>query len=273
MAEAVFTTGHAAESGHWYTRTGAPAYEVPKKDGVMRPATLADARKNGWVPGVSGILRCAATPALEAWKADQLMMAALTLPRREKAGETEAEWIARVRQDSLEQGLAAAARGTEIHALIEEFLGQPAAKQMPDVVAEVGWALDNKFGWCEWQTEVTLSSELGYGGKADALSLGKEDILLDFKSKDPWPEGKPPIGYDEQAMQLAAYRYGLGRFEATCVNVFVSRVEPWQVHIHVWEEDELQRAFEMFKHLLGFWQSQKRYDSSFALAALEEYSF
>jgi hypothetical protein len=71
---------HAAESLHWYDRDGKPAYTVKAKDGSDRPATLRDARKLNLVPSVTTIIRCAAAPGLELWKANQLMMAALTLP-------------------------------------------------------------------------------------------------------------------------------------------------------------------------------------------------
>jgi hypothetical protein len=105
---------HIAESLHWYTRDGEPAYEVPAAKGGMRPTTLRDARKLNLVPSVTTIIRCAAAPGLELWKANQLMMAALTLPRRD--GEAEKDWLSRVVQDSKEQARKAAARGTAIHA-------------------------------------------------------------------------------------------------------------------------------------------------------------
>jgi hypothetical protein len=108
---------HASESQHWYTRKGEPAYTVKSKDGTNRPATLRDARKMGLVPSVTTIIKCASAPALERWKRDQMMQAALTLPRLD--GEAEAAWISRVWTDSGETSRKAAERGTAIHAAIQ----------------------------------------------------------------------------------------------------------------------------------------------------------
>src|SRR6266576_1528215 len=98
----------ASESQHWYTRDGSPCYEVQAKNGNLRPATLADARKLDLVPSVSLILKCAAAPGLEQWKLRQMLHAALTLPRHD--GETLDEFSERVISDSQEQGKKAAQR-------------------------------------------------------------------------------------------------------------------------------------------------------------------
>ena len=40
----------ASENCHYYTKEGAPCYEVEAKNGQMRPTTLRDARKLSLVP-------------------------------------------------------------------------------------------------------------------------------------------------------------------------------------------------------------------------------
>ena len=72
-----------SESGHWYTRTGEPMYQVKSNGGVLRNTTLRDARKYDLVPSVTTILNCAAKPGLEAWKQQQILLASLTLPKRD----------------------------------------------------------------------------------------------------------------------------------------------------------------------------------------------
>ena len=73
----------SAESVHWYQHNGAPQYTVKAKDGSDRPTTLRDARKLNLVPSVTTILKIAAKPGLEAWKLNQMLLAALTLPKGE----------------------------------------------------------------------------------------------------------------------------------------------------------------------------------------------
>lgn len=119
----------ASESTHWYTAAGEPAYTQKSKDGSDRPTTLRDARKLNLFPSVTTIIRCAATPGLERWKRQQVLLSALTLPRMD--GETEEAWLARVELDWQEQGRQAADRGTEIHAAIEShFAGEPPSEDL-----------------------------------------------------------------------------------------------------------------------------------------------
>lgn len=259
---------HAAESTHWYDRSGKPTYEVLARNGQPRPTTLADARKMDLVPSVTAIIRCAAAPGLVNWQIDQGIMAALTLPRSE--AEAEADWLARVKQDAQEQARAAADRGTAIHALIESWYSHedtdvPAG--MFGVIEAVVPAIDAAFpGVTIWDPEESFAHPLGFGGKADLTSgaFVGQAVLLDIKTKDSWPEDFPPKGFDEHLMQLAAYRLGLGLEAAECANVFVSRQQPWQVHIHRWTEADMQRGWRMFVGLLGYWQAKNKYDPSWA---------
>ena len=256
---------HPSEAQHWYDRAGKPMYEIMARNGQPRPTTLADARNLDLVPSVTAIIRCAAAPGLVNWQIDQGIMAALTLPRSET--EAEADWLARVKQDAQEQARAAAERGTAIHAEIERyFSGATPVDEASEAAIRVGERLDREFGIYLWDAERSFAHPLGFGGKAD-LTAGEfvgQAVLLDIKTKDPWPEDFPPKGFDEHAIQLAAYRVGLGLAEAECGNVFVSRQEPWQVHIHRWSEADMQRGWAMFVGLLRYWQAKNKYEPSWA---------
>ena len=109
-----------AESGHWYTKEGQPAYTVIGANGKERATTLRDARKENLVPSVTTILKVANNPVLNQWIQKQVLLAALTLPRLE--GENDESFIARVMEDSKQQGRDAADLGTAIHASIQAFL-------------------------------------------------------------------------------------------------------------------------------------------------------
>lgn len=217
------------------------------------------------VPSVTTIIKCAAAPALENWKVDQGILAALTLPR--EIDEGEADWLVRVKQDSQEQGRAAAERGTEIHAAIEAWYAGRDSFYLIDYhepAQRVAEAIEHEWGLTAFQTERAFAHPRGFGGKSDLLNDWDGDItlLLDVKTKDAWAEGTK-LAWDEHAIQLAAYRHGLGRPDATCANVFVSRQEPWQVAIHQWDEDALQRGWRMFLALLDYWKAKNNYDPAF----------
>ena len=71
-------------ASHWYFPDGTPIHEVPRADGKgTRPTSLRDARKLGLFPSVTNVLGVIAKPALDAWKQEQAILAALTLPRNE----------------------------------------------------------------------------------------------------------------------------------------------------------------------------------------------
>jgi len=246
----------ASESQHWYDRQGNPAYSVMAKNGQPRPTTLRDARKLDLVPSVTTILNVAARPALEAWKQNQMMLACLTLPRVE--GETEERFIERIVKDSKEQGKKAAERGTTIHGALESFYEGIYLADFMSYQTGVDGAVQGAFGTPEWSTEKSFCHELGFGGKVDLHSKSGNGIVIDFKTKE-FSDPNTVDAYDEQLMQLCAYRVGLGIPNARCANVFVSVTDPGLVKVIEWSEEEMKKGWVMFQSLLNFWQAKNNH--------------
>jgi hypothetical protein len=119
MSTQVYTN---SSSGHWYDREGNPVHEVPMKSkpGEMRNTTVADARKMSLVPSVTNILDVMDKPMLTAYKVNQGILAALTLPRID--GESLDDFAARAAEDSKQHAASAAALGTLCHSKIEAAL-------------------------------------------------------------------------------------------------------------------------------------------------------
>ena len=115
-------------ASHWYLRDGRAFHEIAKRDGSgNRPVTLADARKVMALPSVTNVLGVLAKPGLDAWKIEQGIMAALTLPR---LGEEPLDVFAhRVVADMGEQVEKAADFGSAIHAACEVYALE---KQLPE---------------------------------------------------------------------------------------------------------------------------------------------
>lgn len=254
MSLMISNKDHPAESTHWYTKKGAPAYEVMSKTGNMRPTTLRDARVHKYIPSVSTIIKCAASPGLDRWKQEQVLLSALTLSR--DPDEQEADYLKRVMKDSKEQGKKAAERGTAIHASIEGFYEGKGVGKHPEHVRGLENALHARFGAQEWMAEQTFAHPMGYGGKTDLSCPG---ILLDVKTKEFGPD-KLPEAYDEHLMQLAAYRNGMGMAGARCANIFISVTNPGLVHVHPWEEEDMEKGLKMFCGLLDYWYAKTNLD-------------
>lgn len=158
--------------GHWYSKEGEPHHD----------ADLRIARKMGYLPSVTSILKIMAQPGLDIWKNEQILLSALTTPQIE--GEMEMEFIQRVMAGADEQRDVAATFGERIHEAIENYI--PADLQYrripPFVTQEIN--LDLAFSgirkflddaivktvFCE---KIFVSSR-GYGGKLDWYG----DILI-----------------------------------------------------------------------------------------------
>lgn len=248
----------ASEGGHWYdATTGEPRYTViGKSTGRERPSTIRDAREYGWVPSVTTIISQAAKFQLERWKAEQLLLAGLTLPRNE--GEAEADWIKRVWDDSKQQASKAAERGTVIHGAIEAHYAERAYDgRLTPWVDSVAGLIEQEFGVQEWRSEKSFASPLGYGGKVD---LHSDTVLIDFKGKE--GDKRKWQVYDEHTMQLAAYARGLdlaqrtedGRTLPICGIVFFDRNDPY-AEFHEVKSPELERGWRKFAALLDYWKA------------------
>ncbi len=253
-------TGIASEACHYYDKQGNAVYEVPRvKGGGMRPTTLADARKLGLVPSVTTILACVAKPGLEAWKAKQILEAALTLPRL--PDETLDDYATRIIEDSKAQGRKAAERGTELHAAIELYIANPHSKPFPDGCFQ--WkahlqkleATLKQYGidLIDGHAEHSFASTLGFGGKID---WHNDCAIIDFKTKANLDAKR--LAYDEHCWQLAAYESGLTDAQRKTINVFIG-IDDCKVRIHEWTSYDQEQGWMAFTHLLKFWQITKNY--------------
>ena len=246
---------YASDSGHWYQQDGTPAYTIVGKNGNERNTTLRDARNLGLMPSVTTILKVAASPGLEQWKLNQVLMAALTLPRID--GEPEADYLARIKRDAQEQGRKAADRGTEIHGAIEAwYRNRRFDYTFADFLTGTVEAVTERYGEQEWIAEKSFAHHSGYAGKVD---LASPEVILDYKTKE-FGSDDLPKAYDDNVLQLAAYRRGLGFHWAKCANVFISRSVPGLVHIVEHSEEDLERGLKMFDCLLEYWKIKNKYN-------------
>lgn len=250
-------------SNHWYRLSdGSPCYEVPNKStGGMRDATLRDARTLGLVPSVTTVLQVAAKPALINWQVEQALMAALTLPRR--ADEPLDTFIHRAREDSKQQAIEAAERGTEIHNAVEaHYRGKRVSDADLAFVEPIVAKVREVCGEQLWVPEAHFACKrLGYGGKVD---LSCPAYVVDYKGKSGMDD-TTRLGYDEHAMQLSAYRAGLGFPQARRVNIFFDRDRPGIVRAVEWPDPD--DYLERFLCLLEYWKRLNRYWPEQAKAA------
>jgi hypothetical protein len=243
---------YVAESGHWYcAKTGEPRYTIVGKNGKERGTTLRDAREYDLVPSVTTILSQIAKPGLTTWLNQQLLMAALTLPKIQ--GETEEDWLNRIMIDSKSQSKEASQRGTDIHAVIQSFYEGVYLPEYPQYVAKTNQALIDSFGPQQWVSEQSFAHATGFGGKVDLHA--QSGFVVDVKTTEKDIDTIKP--YHEHLMQLSAYRNGLNIPMARCANVYVNAITN-QVKVIEHSESDLEDAWECFQYLLMFYKRKNR---------------
>lgn len=261
-------------NSHWYNSEGEPCYEVPYADPKkgMRKTTLKDARKLGLFPSVTNVLGVIHKPQLEAWKIEQGITAALTLPQLEN--EPLDDFAKRVVQDASEVASKAADFGTAVHHAIEDWLKGDELTQAigPKVIYNdynVSAHLKAYTDWHQAFVAELLESEspfvnlaCGYGGKRDMVCYDNRDAnycFIDIKTTKTKP-GEKVKGYQEQGMQLAAYAGNLQVPEGCrLINVFLSSTEPGRLEVIEWT-DQRERLFDGFLKALALWKWLKNYD-------------
>ena len=241
---------NTSESGHWYLPDGSPAYRTIGKNGKERNTTVKDARGLGLLPSVTTIIGCAAKPALDVWKQQQAILAALTLPRLE--GESEEDWLSRVVSDSKETAKQAAERGTHIHGIIEAFYEGVYIPELPPYVRVVESVINEHFGQQLWVSEKSFAYG-GYGGKCDLVA--KSGFVVDFKTTEKDLD-KLDYYFDHQ-MQLAAYRQGFEMPNARCAIVYVNALQNKAKLVEIPDAD-LRIGWDCFTHLLAFYRAKNK---------------
>ena len=264
---------HRESPSHWYLSDGTAYHDVPRADGNgMRSATLRDARKVNALPSVTNILGVLAKPALDAWRQEQAILAALTLPRRED--EPLDSFAHRVVADMTEQVTKAADLGSAIHAAIEVYLQTGEPPENPDVLRlfdPVKLWIDDHIERVALVETVAVHPEIGYAGRIDVVAKLKHAgswAVVDFKTQKMKPNTKgvyQATYYDTWPLQLMAYFEAL-RLSGECTrklediaSVVINSVEPTPVQVKIWPREEHRAYWQAFQCARELWCFTKNY--------------
>jgi len=239
-------------SSHWYRKDGVTAYG----------ASLKEAREMGYLPSVTTIDKVIANEGLEQWKIRQGILAALTMPKDDS--ESDADYIARILDDSRQQAKKAAKLGSVIHKLAERYIsGKPLF--FKGLRSDV-WTLFEPVK--EWINSANLKGEAekvligdGFAGKADYTDWG---IIADYKTTFMTADNVKKDGtikkakiYDSWGRQLAALQ-ATSRELRDCISVVISTNKDFPgVWCYYWSQLELDKHYEVFKSALNIYRIQK----------------
>lgn len=244
---------------HWYYPDGRSCHTLPKKDGSgEKNTTLADARKLGLLPSVTSILSIKSRFGLDAWKLEQAILSALTLPRGTE--ETEDAFAKRIVVDMEEQSAKAAEWGTKIHGECEDMHQTGVLIRHDDTFPYV----EDYEKWFKGNIEMVIQAEetvinpqIGYAGRVDLVAKHKEwgVVVIDLKTQK---VKKAPVFYEEWGMQLAAYRAAIkANGPVGMVSVIIDSSSPSPVSVKLWENPE--RYFRAFTNCAELWKFDRNY--------------
>lgn len=267
---------NSERSSHWYLRLQSgklePCYEVERADGSgMRKTTLADARKMGLLPSVTSILSVIHRPQLEAWKQEQCIKAALTLPRL--SNESEDDFAKRVVEDAFAQSDKAKELGTEVHNDIEAYLIYRDRALFNKTVEMLGLESakhsQSALDWIDNEIEHVHGVEMIVGGFGAAGKLdlhctlkGIGRAVVDFKTsavKRDKDGIKQPAFWGEWHLQLTSYKAMLGDKDAALVSVVIDTAEPGPVFVHQWPKEDEAKALKVFLCAFEIWKWAKNF--------------
>lgn len=276
---------HTPESQHWYDRDGKPVFTVKSKDGRDIAPDIRHARKLGLVPGFNAISKVLSSPALERYKQEQAILAALTLTRT--PGEDDKSFLARVREDSAAHAKQRAEEGTAVHKAIEQHIrGQAFDKKWAEHVLCVMEKLDGipRPFVGDFKTKPTLT-------KKDGSLLKDEDLFFDehimqlcayvagLREQFKRPNEKPVFTKDGFVMEktfASHLGYGgrvdiQGGFQGdgplplmTLASIFIGVMDK-KVRVKLWSLEESDRGWKMFEHALAVWKLRNRYESGWVM--------
>lgn len=246
--------------GHWYDRAGRPRHTIKKKTGRGdRDTTLRDAKKFLLVPSVTGINNLLAKK-LDDYKANQILTAVLN-KGLDLAYKDIKQWKGMIKTEADQHRKKAKEWGDRIHTACNQYFttgldsGDVLIEYIKPACLEIQAMFDHEE--CEWKSEQSYVSALGYGGSID---LHNDCVIVDFKAKA-FKEADKSLLWPEYYMQLAAYSRLLEKPNIMCYNMVISTVVPGLFYLHRWTDEEIELGWKKFKCLLDYWKLDNNYES------------
>lgn len=267
------------KGSHWYLKDGTAYYTIEKKDGSgLRSVTIRDAFKYGAYRSVTNVLGVLDKPGLDAWKQEQCIISALTLPRIDN--EDEHTFAERVIVDAGEQAKKAAEAGTLLHELAQEWLvtgKMPETNEARLLAPFQDWVhanVDLDSGLVMPPESVVMNHQHAYAGRVDMPLRMKDGTIahVDVKTTEVKRDsnGLPkPEFYAEWELQLAAYSRGIfadGSYPPPMpwrlISLIIDRSQPG-CYPHEWTDPlnpvvSSEPAFQTFVSVCKVWSWIKR---------------
>ena len=239
----------ASSRSHFYDSAGNPQHEViGSTTGRPRNSTVADAKKNGWLPSGNTIIEggMPTSYGLQQYKLN--LWANVWTQNRRRLFEAKEKHTKRINKLYQEELRKPPERGSRVHYLLYLYLSRQdytKEKASPDEWAAfekgVEW-FSNNWGYPMGEAEYVLVGD-GYALQVDWIDYPKVGmpIIIDWKTQDK----EKPVFYPEWCMYLAAAEKAL-KGEYLCISVIIP-MNGLPVAHKIWTAEEKAHAWELFQ--------------------------
>ena len=242
---------------HWYSRDFKARYG----------ATFREARKEELVPSVTEILKLKSKPALENWKIEMAITAALT------HGEAELndELMRKIKDEAFSVSGKSADLGGRVHNEIESILKGDHKDVDTSIPVEISLSMRGVIEYAvtkmfedEQEAVEAVVHNGEWGGRVDYLKWskkGRAGLLHDFKTQY---VRKEPRFYIDMLYQLGGYAipvmetFGIDYVDMVSIIISTNPDVPgyWT---KLWTKEERQRGIDFFTALYDAWCFDKNY--------------
>jgi hypothetical protein len=260
------------EGAHYYDVDGTPRHTIiGTTTGRERKTTVRDAKKHGWLPSVTTVLRGGIPQprALENWRLNGVVQHALTTERRQD--ESDEEYLSRIVSDWQESMSYAPDVGSEVHAAIAHYL-DTGCSYVTATSEDATPARDAAIQWCDANVHRVLATEhtvvdtyYGFAGTVDAIVVLTDGTLAVVDWKTQTPRDKTAIR-DEWLYQHAAYSQALmSAWHTDDVPASINVVLPLDGREAVeqrWSDAEVERGWQIFRSALRTYRLLNRWEAA-----------
>lgn len=250
-------------SEHWYTKNGEPRYDADKRE----------ARKYGYYPSVTTIIKNVRNYGLDKWIKENGYLSAEAVKRLDK--ESDEDWFARVDVKASEISTEASTKGSFFHDTVEKHLS----------IMRENASVDVHFEWPEeirsWQPyfqeyanqylsaiidveKVLVSHDMGIAGKTDLIAIDKECgfVVMDWKTQG---IKSRPAFYDTWSWQLGAYGKCIEDISGDMgrpmgISIIIPSQKPGPFIRKVWREEDMNRGLRIVEILAELWRLTEKFD-------------
>lgn len=245
-----------AETGHYYTREGEPAYG----------AGMREVRAQGLIPSTTTIQSDDRAWALEDWKMQQVALECWVNHRAGEGDHEREDWARARVANAREVSKKFAIFGSQFHDGAEAILNDASWDTNDKWLVEFDRWVQANVVRVHWTENCLVHHDKLFAGRADVYldHQAHGPVLIDFKTRKLRQLKNEKYScsgcrYDKDAEQLASYADCMDE-PPQVMNLYIHRDEPAEPVEYVWKTEDQAHWLESFLLAAERWTLKHKYD-------------